>query len=146
MLRLNLIHVCKFWRRTLPLAQICCHHHVFIYALIFVQMYLSILCITSFHILRYVCYWRRAKSVLVVMVASLFPLFLCHVCAASRCYVTSSYLLCDVIFVLNVPRHFNFDTSMKRLGCGPIFIFFVNFDVYHDLDHLNDLVTGEDGW
>ena len=56
---------CKFWRRSLSLAKICCHHHVFIYALIFVQIHLSILCITScftFYITFVYC--RRAKSVL----------------------------------------------------------------------------------
>ena len=67
-------------------------------------------------------------------------------CAACRCYVTSSYLLCDVIFCFERAAAFQFQHEHETTGLRTNLHLFVKVDVYHDLDHLNHLVTGEDGW
>ena len=41
---------------------------------------------------------------------------------------------------------FQFRHEHETTGLRTNLHLFVNVDVYHDLDHLNDLVAGEDGW
>ena len=67
-------------------------------------------------------------------------------CAANPCYVTSSYLLCDVIFCFERAAALQFRQEHEMTGLRTNLHLFVNIDVYHDLDHLSDLVTGEDSW
>ena len=59
--------------------------------------------------------------------------------------MTSSYLLCDVFFCFEHAAAFQFRHEHETTGLRTNLHLFVNVDDYHDLDHLNNLVTGGDG-